>query len=123
VILLTGGEAMLAAEADEGVSSPAWAPDSKRVLFLSRVWTEKKPESDVRVVKHIKYKLNARAVTFRSICNWVSKFGVSDFGYFQPESISGRKTYWGDEIEEQLRHSPIKYVHQVKTSCLIIQRE
>ncbi len=58
VIPLTGGEAMLAAEADEGVSSPAWAPDSKRVLFLSRIWTEKKPESDVKVVKRIKYKLN-----------------------------------------------------------------
>jgi dipeptidyl aminopeptidase/acylaminoacyl peptidase len=63
------------------------------------------------------------AVTFRSICNWVSKFGVSDFGYFQPESISGCETYWGDEIEEQLRHSPIRYVHRVKTPCLIIHSE
>jgi dipeptidyl aminopeptidase/acylaminoacyl peptidase len=63
------------------------------------------------------------AVTFRSICNWVSKFGVSDMGYFQPESISGCETYWGDEIEEQLRHSPIRYVHRVKTPCLIIHSE
>jgi dipeptidyl aminopeptidase/acylaminoacyl peptidase len=63
------------------------------------------------------------AVTFRSICNWVSKFGVSDMGYFQPESISGCRTYWGDDIEEQLRHSPIRYVDRVKTPCLIIHSE
>jgi len=63
------------------------------------------------------------AVTFRSICNWVSKFGVSDIGYMQPEAISGCKTYWGDEIEEQLKHSPIRYVHRVKTPCLIIHSE
>jgi len=76
------------------------------------------------------------AVTFRSICNWVSKFGVSDFGFMQPESISGYKTYWvqpesisgyktywGDAITEQLKHSPIYYVDQVKTPCLIIHSE
>lgn len=58
VIPLTGGEASMAAKTDEGVSKPAWAPDSKALLFLSRVWTQGKPESDVKVVKRIKYKLN-----------------------------------------------------------------
>jgi dipeptidyl aminopeptidase/acylaminoacyl peptidase len=65
----------------------------------------------------------AAAVTFRSICNWVSKFGVSDFGYMQPRSISGRETFWGDDIVEQLRHSPIMYAGDVKTPCLIIHSE
>jgi len=63
------------------------------------------------------------AVTCRSICNWVSKFGVSDIGYMQPESISGRKTYWGDDLVEQMRHSPLYYAGDVKTPCLIIHSE
>jgi dipeptidyl aminopeptidase/acylaminoacyl peptidase len=63
------------------------------------------------------------AVTFRSICNWVSKFGASDIGYMQPESISGEKTYWGKAIMEQLRHSPITYVDRVKTPCLVVHSE
>jgi len=63
------------------------------------------------------------AVTFRSICNWVSKFGVSDMGYMQPRSISGRETFWGEDIVEQLRHSPIMYAGDVKTPCLIIHSE
>lgn len=63
------------------------------------------------------------AVTCRSICNWVSKFGVSDIGFMQPESISGEKTYWGPAITEQLKHSSIYYVDRVKTPCLIIHSE
>ena len=54
----TGGEARLGAEAEEGVSGPAWSPDSRSVMFTSKVWTEEKPESDVKVVKRIKHKLN-----------------------------------------------------------------
>jgi acylaminoacyl-peptidase len=63
------------------------------------------------------------AVTCRSICNWVSKFGVSDIGYMQPESISGAKTYWGDDLVEQMRHSPLYYAGDVETPCLIIHSE
>lgn len=63
------------------------------------------------------------AVTFRSICNWVSKFGVSDIGYMQPESISGRETYWEEDMVEQLKHSPLYYVDRVKTPCLIVHSE
>jgi dipeptidyl aminopeptidase/acylaminoacyl peptidase len=63
------------------------------------------------------------AVTFRSICNWVSKFGVSDIGFMQPESISGRKTYWQEDLIEQMKHSPLYYANQVNTPCLIIHSE
>ena len=63
------------------------------------------------------------AVTCRCISNWVSKFGVSDMGFMQPESISGAKTYWGDDLVEQMKHSPIYYVDNVKTPCLIIHSE
>jgi dipeptidyl aminopeptidase/acylaminoacyl peptidase len=62
------------------------------------------------------------AVTFRSISNWISKFGVSDIGYMQPESISGTKDYW-DEMNKHLERSPIKYAKNVKTPCLIIHSE
>jgi dipeptidyl aminopeptidase/acylaminoacyl peptidase len=63
------------------------------------------------------------AVTCRSIANWVSKFGVSDMGFTQPESISGAKTYWGDDLIEQMKHSPIYYADKVKTPCLLIHSE
>lgn len=63
------------------------------------------------------------AVTCRSICNWVSKFGVSDIGFMQPESISGEKTYWGEALVHQMRHSPLYHVDNVKTPCLIIHSE
>jgi acylaminoacyl-peptidase len=62
-------------------------------------------------------------VTFRSICNWVSKFGCSDIGYMQPESISGCDTYWGDAMDEQLKHSPLRYVDRVSTPLLIVHSE
>jgi dipeptidyl aminopeptidase/acylaminoacyl peptidase len=63
------------------------------------------------------------AVTFRSVCNWVSKFGVSDIGFMQPESISGAKTYWGEDLVRQMLHSPLYYVDRVKTPCLIVHSE
>ncbi len=63
------------------------------------------------------------AVTCRSICNWVSKFGVSDIGFMQPESISGAETYWGEDLIKQMKHSPLYYAGNVKTPCLIIHSE
>ena len=63
------------------------------------------------------------AVTFRSICNWVSKFGTSDIGFLQPESISGAKTHWGGDTLTQMMHSPLYYVDRVKTPTLIVHSE
>ena len=63
------------------------------------------------------------AVTCRSICNWVSKFGVSDIGFMQPESISGVETFWGEDLIEHMKHSPLYYAGNVKTPCLIIHSE
>ena len=62
------------------------------------------------------------AVTFRSICNWVSKFGCSDIGYTQPKSIAGDPDYW-EQIEKHIAKSPIKYAKNVKTPTLIIHSE
>jgi dipeptidyl aminopeptidase/acylaminoacyl peptidase len=58
VIRVDGGEAHLVVDLEEGVRSPAWSPDSKHVLFLSRVWTDGKPKSDVKVIKRIRYREN-----------------------------------------------------------------
>ena len=63
------------------------------------------------------------AVTFRSVCNWVSKFGTSDIGYMQPETISGAEAYWGDAVLTQMRHSPLYYVDGVKTPTLVVHSE
>lgn len=58
VIPTYGGEARLLADVEGGLMKPMWAPDSRRILFLSRIWTEGKPDSDVRVIKRLNYKYN-----------------------------------------------------------------
>ena len=59
VIPTSGGEARQVAEIeDSGISKPVWAPDSRRILFTSRVWKDGKPETDVVVVRHLRFKLN-----------------------------------------------------------------
>jgi acylaminoacyl-peptidase len=58
VIPTTGGEARLVTDVEDGIRKPMWAPNSRRILFLSRVWTEGKPDSDVRVIKRLNYKYN-----------------------------------------------------------------
>ncbi|HUS77459.1 MAG TPA: S9 family peptidase [Patescibacteria group bacterium] len=59
VIPSDGGEAQLMAELeDAGVTKPTWSPDSKSALFLARVWERGKPETDVKVVKRINFRLN-----------------------------------------------------------------
>ncbi|MGG4045910.1 S9 family peptidase [Paenibacillus favisporus] len=61
------------------------------------------------------------AVTQRSICNWVSFYGVSDIGYYFTED-----QIWGnpwDDLEKLWKHSPIAYVKQVNTPLLILHGE
>ncbi|WP_059103918.1 S9 family peptidase [Shouchella shacheensis] len=60
------------------------------------------------------------AVTQRSICNWVSFYGVSDIGYYFSEwqiqaNLDDIKTLW--------HHSPLKYVDQIETPLLILHGE
>ncbi len=58
VIGTGGGEARLVSDLETGVSSPKWSPNGKVILFSSRIWEPEKPESDVVVVKRIRFKLN-----------------------------------------------------------------
>lgn len=61
------------------------------------------------------------AVTQRSICNWLSFYGVSDIGYYFTED-----QIWGnpwDDTEKLWKHSPIAYVDQVNTPLLILHGE
>ncbi len=58
VINVSGGEARLVVDLETGVQNPMWSPDGKSILFSSRVWDPKKPDTDVVVVKRISFKLN-----------------------------------------------------------------
>jgi dipeptidyl aminopeptidase/acylaminoacyl peptidase len=58
VIYASGGEAHKVAELETGVSNPMWSPDEKTVLFSSRAWEQKKPDTDVVVVNRLWFKLN-----------------------------------------------------------------
>ncbi|MCJ8005963.1 S9 family peptidase [Lederbergia wuyishanensis] len=60
------------------------------------------------------------AVTQRSICNWISFYGVSDIGYYFTDwqILAGL-----NDIEKLWNHSPLKYVDYVETPLLILHGE
>ncbi|MTD31655.1 S9 family peptidase [Planomicrobium sp. YIM 101495] len=60
------------------------------------------------------------AVTQRSICNWISFFGVSDIGYYFSEwQIDADMT----DVDKLWEHSPLKYAKNVETPLLILHGE
>ncbi|MED4750855.1 S9 family peptidase [Brevibacillus choshinensis] len=61
------------------------------------------------------------AVTDRSICNWLSFYGVSDIGYyFSAEEIQGNPF---TNPEKLWQHSPIRHVANIETPLLIMHGE
>lgn len=61
------------------------------------------------------------AISQRSISNWVSKFGMTDIGYYFVPDQQGA-TPWSD-VDKLWRHSPLKYAQNVKTPTLFIHSE
>lgn len=62
-----------------------------------------------------------RAVTQRSISNWISFFGTSDIGfYFAKDQVDGHPNLDTDKLWEQ---SPLKYAMNVKTPLLFIHSD
>lgn len=60
------------------------------------------------------------AVTQRSICNWISFFGVSDIGYYFSEWQHGAAM---DNVDKLWEHSPLKYAKDIHTPLLILHSE
>ncbi|MEZ0480224.1 prolyl oligopeptidase family serine peptidase [Planococcus sp. SSTMD024] len=60
------------------------------------------------------------AVTQRSICNWISFFGVSDIGYYFSEWQHGAAM---DNVDKLWEHSPLKYTKDINTPLLILHSE
>ncbi len=60
------------------------------------------------------------AVTQRSICNWISFFGVSDIGYYFSDWQHGAGM---EDVETLWKHSPLKYAKDVNTPLLILHSE
>jgi len=61
------------------------------------------------------------AVTQRSICNWLSFYGVSDIGYFFTKWELGHHLL--EDPKKLWEFSPLKYVENVKTPLLILHGE
>ncbi len=62
VIPADGGEARQITNMEEGAQSPAWSPDGKSLLFLSKVFKGEKAtdESDVKIIRRMKYKADGK---------------------------------------------------------------
>lgn len=56
-----GGEAVCLTSIEEGVQRPSWSPDGKTILFQSSIFKgEKAKDSDVKIIRRIKYKFDGR---------------------------------------------------------------
>ncbi len=62
----------------------------------------------------------AAACAQRSISNWISKFGITDIGYYFNSDQNGGATPW-DGVENLWEHSPLKYADKCTTPTLFIQ--
>jgi len=61
LISYDGGEARRLTSVEKGVQHPAWSPDGRTILFFSNVFRgEKAKDSDVKIIRRIKYKLDGR---------------------------------------------------------------
>jgi len=57
LIPVDGGEARRITDHEDGVQNPMWSPDGKTIYFTSAVFKgEKRKESDVKILRRIKYK-------------------------------------------------------------------
>ena len=61
------------------------------------------------------------AVSQRSISNWISKFGITDIGYYFVDDQQGG-TPWNNP-EGLWYHSPLKYANRAKTPTLFIHSD
>ena len=61
------------------------------------------------------------AASQRSICNWISKTGISDIGYYFVPDQQGADI-WSDH-EKLWWHSPLKYADRVRTPTLFIHSD
>ena len=62
----------------------------------------------------------AAACSQRSISNWISKFGITDIGYYFNSDQNGGATPWNG-AEKLWEKSPVKYADKCKTPTLFIQ--
>jgi len=60
------------------------------------------------------------ACSQRSIANWISKFGITDIGYYFNSDQNAGATPWKD-MEFMWDRSPLKYADKCKTPTLFIQ--
>lgn len=62
----------------------------------------------------------AAIATQRSISNWVSFCGVSDIGFWFPQSQMGADIFTREGVEKLWRHSPLSQASEMNTPTLII---
>lgn len=63
------------------------------------------------------------AATQRSISNWISMYGISDIGIRFTKDQNDADFFTDEGIEKMWKHSPLKYVRNVKTPLLFIHSD
>jgi len=78
VISFTGGEAKKLTSMEEGVARPFWSQDEKTIFFFSSLFKgERAEDSDVKIIRRIKYKHNAQGF-FEG--KWTHLFSIASEG-------------------------------------------
>ncbi len=107
IIPTDGGEARQITNVEEGVQSPAWSPDGKSILFLSKVFKGEKAtdESDVKIIRRMKYKADGKGF---SVGMYVQLFTVPAKGGKAKQLIEGE--YDVEEAEWSSDNKKIAFV-------------
>lgn len=122
VIHAGGGEACKLTDLKNGVESPKWSPDGRQILFISPFQMEEQ-EDDIKVVRRIQYKYNARGLftgirkhlfTVRTRGGKPRQVTRGEFDIESAEWLhNGRDTAFISNLEEDADLTRAKHIYRV----------
>jgi dipeptidyl aminopeptidase/acylaminoacyl peptidase len=119
-----GGEARQLTKVEEGAQNPQWSPDGKTVMFISNVFKgEKKKESDVKIIRRIKYKGDGKGFYEGKYAHVFSvpvrggkakQLTDGEFDVTSPVwSIDGKTIAFVGNLDEDGDYSYLRYVYTI----------